>query len=42
MKLFNLIKRFERDEDGAVTVDWAWGSSQVLAIARQQPASSSQ
>jgi len=22
MKLFNLLKTFQRDEDGAVTVDW--------------------
>ena len=32
MKLFNLIKRFERDEDGAVTVDWVVLSAAVVGL----------
>ncbi|MDJ0628634.1 MAG: hypothetical protein QNJ44_10280 [Rhodobacter sp.] len=32
MKLFNLIKRFERDEDGAVTVDWVVLTAAIVGL----------
>ncbi len=32
MNLFNLIKRFERDEDGAVTVDWVVLTAAIVGL----------
>ncbi|MBE2277640.1 MAG: hypothetical protein IAE87_15260 [Rhodobacteraceae bacterium] len=32
MKLFNLIKRFNKDEDGAVTVDWVVLTAAVVGL----------
>ena len=33
MKLMNLIARFRKDEDGAVTVDWVVLTAGVVAVA---------
>ena len=33
MKLFNLIKSFRNDEDGAVTVDWVVLTAAVVGLA---------
>ena len=32
MKLFNLIKRFNKDEDGAVTVDWVVLTAAIVGL----------
>ena len=32
MKLFNLIKYFQRDEDGAVTVDWVVLTAAIVGL----------
>ncbi|WP_172296920.1 Flp family type IVb pilin [Pseudoruegeria sp. HB172150] len=32
MKLLNLINRFERDEDGAVTVDWVVLTAAIVGL----------
>lgn len=32
MKLFNLIKNFRNDEDGAVTVDWVVLTAAVVGL----------
>ncbi len=32
MKLFNLIKSFGRDEDGAVTVDWVVLTAAIVGL----------
>jgi len=32
MKLFNLIKTFGRDEDGAVTVDWVVLTAAIVGL----------
>ena len=32
MKLFNLIKNFKRDEDGAVTVDWVVLTAAIVGL----------
>jgi len=32
MKLFNLIKSFQRDEDGAVTVDWVVLTAAIVGL----------
>jgi len=32
MKLFNLIKTFSRDEDGAVTVDWVVLTAAIVGL----------
>ena len=32
MKLMNLINRFERDEDGAVTVDWVVLTAAIVGL----------
>lgn len=32
MKLSNLIKRFRKDEDGAVTVDWVVLTAAVVGL----------
>lgn len=32
MKLFNLIKRFRKDEDGAVTVDWVVLTAAIVGL----------
>ena len=32
MKLFNLIKNFNRDEDGAVTVDWVVLTAAIVGL----------
>ena len=32
MKLFNLIKTFQRDEDGAVTVDWVVLTAAIVGL----------
>ncbi|MDF0600567.1 hypothetical protein P1J78_07490 [Psychromarinibacter sp. C21-152] len=32
MKLFNLINRFKRDEDGAVTVDWVVLTAAIVGL----------
>ena len=32
MKLFNLIKTFKRDEDGAVTVDWVVLTAAIVGL----------
>ena len=32
MKLFNLLKSFQRDEDGAVTVDWVVMTAAIVGL----------
>ncbi|WP_068115369.1 Flp family type IVb pilin [Tropicimonas marinistellae] len=32
MKLFNLIKTFRKDEDGAVTVDWVVLTAAIVGL----------
>ncbi len=32
MKLFNLIKSFRKDEDGAVTVDWVVLTAAIVGL----------
>ena len=32
MKLFNLIKSFQKDEDGAVTVDWVVLTAAIVGL----------
>ncbi len=32
MKLFDLIKTFQRDEDGAVTVDWVVLTAAIVGL----------
>ncbi|WP_172296918.1 Flp family type IVb pilin [Pseudoruegeria sp. HB172150] len=32
MRLFKLIKRFERDDDGAVTVDWVVLTAAIVGL----------
>ena len=32
MKFFNLIKRFQKDEDGAVTVDWVVLTAAIVGL----------
>ncbi len=32
MKLFNLLKTFQRDEDGAVTVDWVVLTAAIVGL----------
>ena len=32
MKFFNLVKRFQKDEDGAVTVDWVVLTAAVVGL----------
>ena len=32
MKLFNLLKSFQRDEDGAVTVDWVVLTAAIVGL----------
>ena len=32
MKIFNIIKNFSRDEDGAVTVDWVVLTAAIVGL----------
>ena len=32
MKLVNLVKRFDRDQDGAVTVDWVVLTAAIVGL----------
>ena len=32
MKLFNFVKNFKRDEDGAVTVDWVVLTAAIVGL----------